>query len=57
MVNDRLGASSKKTYTVRSGDTLSGIAAKYGTDYRTLAKANELANPNVIYPGQVLVVG
>lgn len=57
VVNDRLGASSKKTYTVKSGDTLSGIAAKYGTDYRTLAKANGLANPNVIYPGQVLVVG
>ena len=30
VVNDRLGASSKKTYTVKSGDTLSGIAAKYG---------------------------
>ena len=57
VVNDRLGASPKKTYTVRSGDTLSGIAAKYGTDYQTLAKANGLANPNVIYPGQVLVVG
>lgn len=57
VVNDRLGASSKKTYTVKSGDTLSGIAAKYGTDYRTLAKANGLANPNVIYPGQVLVIG
>ena len=54
VVNDRLGASSKKTYTVKSGDTPSGIAAKYGPDYRTLAKANGLANPHVIHPGPAL---
>ena len=57
VVNDRLGASAKKTYTVKSGDTLSGIASKYGTDYKTLAAKNGITNPNVIYPGQVLVVG
>lgn len=44
------------TYTVKSGDTLSGIAAKYGTTYQEIAKKNGIANPNVIYPGQVLKI-
>ncbi|MDU7772539.1 MAG: LysM peptidoglycan-binding domain-containing protein, partial [Enterococcus faecalis] len=32
------------------------IAYQYGTDYQTLAALNGLANPNLIYPGQVLKV-
>lgn len=43
-------------YTVRSGDTLSGIAAKYGTTYQKLAQMNGIANPNKIYVGQKLRV-
>lgn len=39
-------------YTVRSGDTLSGIASKYGTTYQHLAQINGIANPNRIYVGQ-----
>lgn len=39
-------------YTVRSGDTLSGIASKYGTTYKKLAQMNGIANPNKIYAGQ-----
>lgn len=39
-------------YTVQPGDTLSGIAAKYGTSYQALAAANGIANPDVIYVGQ-----
>lgn len=46
-----------KTYTVKGGDTLSGIAAKYGTTYQQLAAINGISNPNVIYPGQVLKIG
>lgn len=42
------------TYIVQSGDTLSGIAAKFGTTYQALAAKNGIANPNLIYPGQVL---
>lgn len=57
IVNAKLGAPAKKTYTVKRGDTLSGIAAKYGTSWQHLAKLNGLANPNRIYPGQVLTVG
>lgn len=57
VVNERLGASAKKTYTVKSGDTLSGIAAAYGTSWQRLADINGIANPNLIYPGQVLTIG
>lgn len=39
-------------YTVVKGDTLSGIAAKYGTTYQEIAKENGIKNPNLIYPGQ-----
>lgn len=42
------------TYTVKSGDTLSGIAAMFGTTYQQLAAENGITNPNLIYPGQVL---
>ncbi|QIM45651.1 LysM peptidoglycan-binding domain-containing protein [Streptococcus ruminicola] len=44
------------TYTVQSGDTLSGIAAKFGTSYQALASLNGLSNPNLIYVGQTLRV-
>lgn len=44
------------TYTVKSGDTLSEIAMKYGTTYQELARINNIANPNVIYPGQVIKI-
>jgi lysozyme len=44
------------TYTVKAGDTLSAIAAKFGTTYQELAKINRIADPNKIYPGQVLKI-
>lgn len=43
-------------YTVKSGDTLSGIAAKYGTTYQYLAQLNNIKNPNLIYVGQKVTV-
>lgn len=45
-----------RTYTVRAGDNLSSIAARYGTTYQALAAKNGIANPNLIYPGQVLKI-
>ena len=48
------------TYTVQAGDTLSGIAQKLGLGgWQALYDANRAtigANPNVIKPGQVLVL-
>ena len=49
-------AKTEATYTVKSGDTLSGIASKYGTTYQELAKLNNIENPSLIYPGQVLKI-
>lgn len=43
-------------YIVKKGDTLSGIAKKYGTTYQKIAKDNGIANPNKIYVGQKLVI-
>ena len=48
--------SSGQSYTVQSGDTLSGIAAQYGTSYTRLAQINGISNPNLIYPGQVIKI-
>lgn len=45
-----------QTYTVQSGDTLSGISAKFGTTYQSLASINGIADPNTIYSGQVLKI-
>lgn len=44
-------------YTVQSGDSFSVIALRLGVSMRALAAANpSIANPNLIYPGQVLQV-
>ena len=50
------GGSSQKVYIVKSGDTLSSIAAKFGTTYQKIARDNNISNPNLIYPGQKLVI-
>ena len=49
-------SSGEQTYTVKKGDTLSGIAAKYGTTYQKLASYNGIANPNNISVGQVIKI-
>jgi hypothetical protein len=46
-------------YTVRSGDTLSGIAAAHGTDWQAVYAANKAViggDPNLIVPGQRLAL-
>ena len=44
------------TYKVKKGDTLSEIAAKYGTTVSNLVKLNNIKNPNYIVVGQVLTI-
>lgn len=39
-------------YVVRRGDTLAKIALRFGTSVWRIATANNIANPNLIYPGQ-----
>lgn len=55
-VNEILKANKEVTYTVKKGDTLSSIANKYNTTYQTIAKKNNISNPNKIYVGQVLKI-
>ena len=55
-VNQLLGANVTKTYTVKSGDTLSSIAYKYKTTVSKLVKDNNIANANLIYVGQKIVI-
>lgn len=43
-------------YVVRHGDTLRLIALRYGTTWQALTIANNLANPNLIHAGNVLVI-
>jgi LysM repeat protein len=49
-------SSGETVYVVKSGDTLSGIAKKYGTTYQVLAKFNNISNPNVIKLGQKIKI-
>ena len=44
------------TYTVQRNDNLTSIAARFGTTVAELVRLNNLANPDLIYPGQVLVI-
>ena len=44
------------TYTVRRGDTLSGIARRFGVSVNYLVTVNNIQNPNLIFPGQILIV-
>ena len=44
------------TYTVKSGDTLSGIAEKYNTTVEKLAEKNKIKDIHLIYVDQVLVI-
>lgn len=55
-VNQLLGANVTKTYTVKSGDTLSEIAVKYKTTVEKLVKDNNIADADKIYAGQKIVI-
>ena len=48
-------ADSGGTYTVGSGDTLAGIAARLGVSVDHLMAQNEISNPDLIYSGQTLL--
>lgn len=56
--NTSTGANNNSSdyYTVRQGDTLSGIANSHGTTTSKLASLNNISNPNLIYVGQALLV-
>ena len=55
-VQDVINAGNKKYYTIKSGDTLSGIAAKYETTVNVIAQLNGIENPNLIIAGDTIRV-
>jgi LysM repeat protein len=44
------------SYTIASGDTLSGIGSEFGVSVATLVAANNIADPNLIYAGETIVI-
>lgn len=44
------------SYTVVAGDNLSAIAAQFNTTVSAICNINNISNPNLIYPGQVLKI-
>lgn len=50
------GKPTYKTHIVKKGETLGGIAKKYGTTYQKIAKDNNISNPNKISVGQKLII-
>lgn len=57
-ISQLLGASptGQTTYVVKPGDTLYKIAARYGVTVSAIVAANNIANPNLILVGQVLII-
>ncbi|NNC16049.1 LysM peptidoglycan-binding domain-containing protein [Corallococcus exiguus] len=44
-------------YRIRPGDTLSGLAARFGTSVQKLARDNNISNPDLIFSGRTLRIG
>jgi len=49
-------AQSGTTYVIRAGDTLIGIAIRFGTSVSEIVAANNISNPNLIFAGSVLII-
>ena len=49
-------APENKVYVVKKGDTVYKIAKRFGTTMEAIILANNLRNPNLIYPGQILLI-
>ncbi|MGE0713187.1 MAG: pre-peptidase C-terminal domain-containing protein [Planctomycetota bacterium] len=56
LLDDAGQGAAEPTHTAAAGETLGGIAARYGIDYRELAGLNGIADPNRLAVGQVLHV-
>jgi LysM repeat protein len=52
----RAAGAGQTVYTVQDGDTLGGIALKFGVTVEELVQANQLADPNSILVGQALII-
>lgn len=55
-LNNSSTATKDKVYIVKSGDTLTKIATINGTTVSKLVADNKIKDPNLIYPGQKIIV-
>lgn len=49
-------AAGQQRYVVREGDSLSGIADRFGVTQEAIQRANDITDPNSIFAGQELVI-
>lgn len=56
MTSQAHAAASSHVYKIVPGDTLSGIAHRFGVSISSLVAANHIANPNLIYAGNTLAI-
>ena len=49
-------AAATQTYKVKAGDTLVGIAAKFGTTPKAIATLNGITDPTSLHAGQILKI-
>lgn len=56
VIDGAASEASTEYYTIQPGDTLSGIAERYGTSYQYLAYINGISDPNKIYAGDTIRV-
>jgi LysM repeat protein len=49
-------AGQSRSYVIQRGDTLLSIARRFGLTVKQLQQANNITNPDKIYPGQTLVI-
>lgn len=52
----RAGTTEGERYEVQPGDTLLDIAERYGVSVEDLVQANRLDNPDLLVPGQILII-
>ena len=53
---EALPVSGQQEYTVQEGDTLGAIAAQFGVTVEAIVEANNITDPNLILPGETLVI-
>lgn len=53
---NQTNSTNKTYYTIKRGDTLWGISTRYGIPVENIVRWNNISNPNLIYPGQRLIL-
>ncbi len=56
VTGSEVNSTGKIYYTIKRGDSLWGIARRYGTTVQNLIEWNNIKTPNLIYPGQRLIL-